>query len=721
MTRFKMVWSALTAFRCLPVLAENVVIDVDRTEVPMGRTVRVTATVKDDAGRPIADLLLLPFVNERRWGSHEATDATGKARFLLPLPNPGPAEIQVLARPGAATPPSQWIWAGQAQAGQTVYFQKRFELSGNPLDAVLYVAVDDQGEVLLNGAPLGEVSGWSRPATFPVTLTPGVNVLSVKATNGDGPGALLAQLDYATSAGKAVVGTDATWAVWPELPKAWPGLAEGGAPATVIAPADQGPWAPTLKGWPGLTSKELLMVGRPMPAAGVRSNAVTVRVVRRDIAPQPASDQLIGMQWEPWFTPMNAYWQTAQAIPVIGMYDSYNRDVMRQHALWFMDLGIDFIMPDWSNHIWGKEHWNQRPEGSNEIIHATTLMLEALAEMRHEGLPVPRVVIMPGLSNGPPTTMGAMNEQLAWLHENYLRNPRFEGLWQDFDGKPLVVILDTALTAITSPVPVDESHFTVRWMSTQLQITKHEEKGYWTWMDGSLRPVPTYRDGKAEAITPTPAYFAEFGWTGEKARGRQGGTTYLESFKAALEHRPRVVLLHQWNEYAGQLEGEGYGPNKDRYVDSYSVELSDDLEPVSLTAPGYRRDKGGWGYFYHNLTKALLDIYRGNAPDDTLLAVGSPARQGTVSGDTLRVFWTTLGKAPTSFTILLDGRTVAEGLHGESYELSLRGVKAGAHTLTVVAEGVTTRYPLHHDREDDILPQGGPCRVDVPFTVREAA
>jgi hypothetical protein len=171
-----------------------------------------------------------------------------------------------------------------------------------------------------------------------------------------------------------------------------------------------------VEGRPGIGDLPDLMTGRPMPSPlpedAVVSNTVAIAVSQRAIAPHKASDRLVGIQWEPWFTPQNAYWQTAQAVPVVGYYDSYNRDVLRQHILWFADLGIDFIMPDWSNHVWGKQHWNERPESTNEIIHVTELLLESLADMKTEGIPVPKVVLRPGLSNGPPAAMTAVNEGL---------------------------------------------------------------------------------------------------------------------------------------------------------------------------------------------------------------------------------------------------------------------------------------------------------------------
>ncbi len=459
------------------------------------------------------------------------------------------------------------------------------------------------------------------------------------------------------------------------------------------------------------------------------------------------SGRLVGEQWEPWFTPQVAFWQTAAVVPVCGFYDSYNRDVMRQHVLWFVDLGVDFIFVDWSNHIWGMNHWSERSPATNTILHATTLMFETLADMRAEGIPVPRMVIMPGLSNGPPASMTALNEQLEWIYENYARNPRFEGLLQVFDGKPLVVVLDTgalanpkgtAESAFRIPfikqtigmseggldslranltTPVDDSHFTVRWMSTQLQATGHDKLGYWTWMDGSIRPVVTYRDGKPEAVTVTPSFFAAKGWKGPGAYGRRGGTTLIETFKPALEAKPEVVLLHQFNEFTGQRDGEGYGPDRDIYVDSYNVELSDDLEPVSLTAPAYRGD-GGWGYYYLNLTRALLDLYRQNTPETTVVAVSRPGRGETAVSDEIDVEWAWTGREPESFTVMVNDVIVARNVRGTGTRISLKAFADGPLKLKLKAEGTKARYHLSYTGDDLPLAPAVPAQSEVDFALK---
>ena len=220
---------------------------------------------------------------------------------------------------------------------------------------------------------------------------------------------------------------------------------------------------------------------------------------------------------------------------------------------------------------------------------------------------------------------------------------------------------------------MDTSRFTVRYVGTQLQATHVDQFGHWSWMDGVAEPIVTYANGRAEAVTPTAAFFTlDTGWLGPQAHGRRNGATLLHSFIPALRERPRFVLFHQWNEFTGQAEGYPY--ENGIYGDSYSVELSDDIEPVSLTSAGYRGDRGGWGFLYANLTQALIDLYKQASPEDTLMAVYAPAAGLDVAESSVRIAWEVIGKTPASCTILLDGSKVAEGIQGGEYTLDLAGV-----------------------------------------------
>ena len=59
--------------------------------------------------------------------------------------------------------------------------------------------------------------------------------------------------------------------------------------------------------------------------------------------------RLVGMSYYTWFIPgrRNCQWGT----PLVGNYDSDNRDVIRQHGYWLAQAGIDFVIIDWSNDI----------------------------------------------------------------------------------------------------------------------------------------------------------------------------------------------------------------------------------------------------------------------------------------------------------------------------------------------------------------------------------
>lgn len=211
------------------------------------------------------------------------------------------------------------------------------------------------------------------------------------------------------------------------------------------------------------------VVGTKPPAGAVMSNTVTITVAPR-AATRPKQDpqhvtnkirvfrlfllellthtaihQLVGMDWEPWFTTMNDQWGTAEAIPMLGRYSSFNLGVIRQHCRWFMNIGIDFVAigtteccgqthvqhcdlrtrpfpADWTNNLWGKQHWSQRNPNVQQLANATTLMMETYHQLyTNEGWQVPKTLLLLGLDNGPKTTLAAIGEEMDWITENYVK------------------------------------------------------------------------------------------------------------------------------------------------------------------------------------------------------------------------------------------------------------------------------------------------------------
>lgn len=693
--------------------APTVQIAVDRTRVGMGRVVHVTARSLHADGRPGAGDEMLPYVNGRRWGSHEIADAQGRAAFMIPLPMVGAADIRVQARPRPEPPAEYWIWdASQGKPG-TIYLQRTFRLEGARGGATLWLAVDDAAIVLLNGARVAEKGGWHDMQPVRIAgsgLRAGENVLSVEATNGAGPCGLVVRLEVDTPAGPTAIGSGADWRTFAARPQAWPGAAPGGEPAKLFGRVDAGAVAPDR--WPGLGSS-LQRTGIALPGDAVASPPVRVTVERRRLIAPPADPAHgIMVQWEEWFTPLNITWSTAQAVPIMGFYDSFTREAARQHLIWFIESGFDTILADWSNNIWQAQSWKEIGPGTLELHRASTVMMDEMARMRAEGYPTPQMTFLTGISYARPGGPGAVNGQLAFIWENYIANPRYRGLWRELDGKPLVLALDCGASYAKEKVALDP-RFALRYCGAQQDHTGTEKLGFWSWMD-HLRPTPTLRDGRAEALTVHVGSFGPGGWLAKDARGRRNGATIIEDWAHALKHRPRMLQLHQFNEFAGQTEGAPAAP-PDIYVDCYSPELSDDFEPTSLTAAAYR-GAGGWGFLQFNIVRALVDLYRQPTPRTTVLTISEPLQGATLRGSSAVVRWVSAGAPPRGCTLQVNGRTVARGLKGSSATIDLRSIPAGPVRLKVVGEGTRARYALSWT--EDSMPVSREMPASMELTVQ---
>jgi hypothetical protein len=448
----------------------------------------------------------------------------------------------------------------------------------------------------------------------------------------------------------------------------------------------------------------LAVVGKGRAEINNNSNHSSAAGSRLEAAEFQGS--LIGMQYEGWFTPKNAGdWKTAEAVPIVGKYSSYDVAVIKKHAEWFADLGIDWLLLDWSNMLWMQPAWEQHTGATKELEDTTELLLKTYAQLNREGKRTPKVVLLLGLYNGVPVTdpMKRLNGIVAWITQRLLANPEYKNQWLYYHGKPLVTVLFNParpcqeLKNYEKPGPLMAPDWTVRWMASQLQMGHAEKCGMWSWMDGTIQQMITYADGKAEETVVTPACFAGGGWLANTATGRDHGAPYIKSWKVAFEAHPKFIQVHQWNEFAGQAEGEGYGPDHRVYVDEYNQEFSDDIEPTQLDGCAYR-GCGGWGYYYMNLTKALISLYRQETPGITVMALSAPFQASKVNRNRLRLAWESLGASPKSYVVQVDGNPVAKGLQGSEYTLDLSALHPGRHSVRLIAEGAYTYFDLDPEK-----------------------
>ena len=133
------------------------------------------------------------------------------------------------------------------------------------------------------------------------------------------------------------------------------------------------------------------------------------------------------------------------------------------------------------------------------------------------------------------------------------------------------------------------------------------------------------------------------------------------------------------------------------------------------------RGCGGWGYYYMNLTKAILSLYRGTTPDINVMTLSGPNQAAVVHEGTLPLTWEILGKQPTSFTVQLDGKVVGEHVHGQSYPLSLTGIAEGKHRVTVVADEAHTYFSLSPAALASRSSKPLPVTSTIDFTYSPAA
>jgi hypothetical protein len=449
-----------------------------------------------------------------------------------------------------------------------------------------------------------------------------------------------------------------------------------------------------------------------------------------------ATDALIGIQYEQWFYGPES-WKTAEAIPLLGKYTTDEPTVAKHYAE-FQELGIDWLLIDWSNMLWSKPLWEEHTGDTLQLENKTAVLFKTAVDLRRQGKYSPKLVFMLGLQNGPPVPNGVqrLNRILSWLKTTYLDRPEYKDLWLYDSGKPLLTILYwppdpcTKLQEDLAATPLQGQDWTIRWMASQLQDNHSERCGFWSWMDGVIPQVLTNRDGKAEEIVVTPSSFMLLGngWKAPTAIARDHGVPYLESWKAAFATRPKFIQIHQWNEFAGAEDGKGIpldywgqGPAaaippkpSEIYGDEYNEQLSDDIEPTELHGCTLR-GCGGWGYYYYNLTRAIISLYRGATPDITVLALSGPTRPVDSSAVSLDLHWTYLGKAPSSFSIALDGKTVATSIQGSSYSLDISHVASGTHRVLLTAAGVHTRFSLDATHVAVLSPKPLPVRSEISF------
>ena len=272
--------------------------------------------------------------------------------------------------------------------------------------------------------------------------------------------------------------------------------------------------------------------------------------------------------------------------PYFDYYVSNDTWVLRRHAQMLSDAGIDVIFLD----------------VTNSFIYESTVrtICNLYLTMRNEGNPTPQISFLANSSSS--ATVQA-------LYDQFYSNSRYESLWFQWDGKPLI-LCDTD-EGFDSEVA---AYFTMRktWFDSG-QSWFGDGEGRWTW--GDYYPQrPGLKNGAVEQISVMPATHPSLRCIGRSHTGTEQPATTTEEMSGAgtyfklqcaraLEIDPDFVLITGWNEWVAQRQISGEIPSTEYFigkpvsegdtyfVDQYNHEYSRDIEPV---ADGFRDN-----YYYY--------------------------------------------------------------------------------------------------------------------------
>jgi len=317
------------------------------------------------------------------------------------------------------------------------------------------------------------------------------------------------------------------------------------------------------------------------------------------------TSKCIAMEYEMWFGNnlgktdwTSGLWNLRWGTPLLGTYNSTDLDIIDKHAEWFNDLGIDFLINDWSNSSANTAGGD--PNVDIDLRASTDALFAEYEKLSQEGKPHPRIAILVGLMDEGDVTQakvlssGAHQNEADYIYQQYVQ--KYPDIYYFLDGKPLL----TVFTLYSGDPGWRDSRFTVRIMSADIEsqpfllsAAQNGSNTTWSWIDRD--PQPSYNNGAVEAMTVTQAYPGCTGWTTSGCpfltttgvpmmRGRDGTqaltpsasitTTFSTQWNKAISYDPRIIILTQWNEFIAN----GNPPSSS---DEYTTNLSNDIEPTA--------------------------------------------------------------------------------------------------------------------------------------------
>jgi hypothetical protein len=98
------------------------------------------------------------------------------------------------------------------------------------------------------------------------------------------------------------------------------------------------------------------------------------------------------------------------------------------------------------------------------------------------------------------------------------------------------------------------------------------------------------------------------------------------------------------------------------------------------------------------------------------MALSAPFEPANVKASKLPLTWKTLGQKPSSYTLEMDGKIVANNITGQNYTLDLAPIHSGKHHVRLVANGVHTYFDLGPEKFTEKSATPLPVTSTIEFT-----
>ncbi len=279
--------------------------------------------------------------------------------------------------------------------------------------------------------------------------------------------------------------------------------------------------------------------------------------------------------------------------PFYGFYRNDDPYVIRRHAQFFADAGVDVLVFDTTN---GSCIWRD----------AYMPLLEGLDLARRDGIHTPQVAFMMNFGPAPSTLT-----MLRSVYQDLYRPGKYRDLWFMWDGKPLVMAYPESIPQ-EGKSPYDtrllqeiREFFTFR-PGQPGYATGSRRPDQWSWLE--IAPQNGFgqrEDGSFEMCSVGVAQNAREGricthfndkgtygrsYTLAEGHSKVTGDSYLyglnvqEQWDYAMKLDPDYVFVTGWNEWLmGKFPGKPWIWEEDStqiaFVDQYDREHSRDIEP----------------------------------------------------------------------------------------------------------------------------------------------